>query len=84
MMRAAAMVVLAAIVLAIALTAALAITLPARGAEITLPPDERARCQAEGGCALMTAAWLRAQLQEAFSSGFSAGKESVRCARPPT
>jgi len=82
MMRAAAWAMLALSAAAAALIVVLALAPEARGAEAILPPEERARCQAEGGCAIVTAVWLRAQLQGAFSSGFAAGKESARCLRP--
>lgn len=43
----------------------------ATGAEVS--DEERAVCEAEGGCAFITASWLRAQLGFAYSKGHSEG-----------
>jgi hypothetical protein len=51
---------------------------------VSLTTQEAAGCQTEGGCEVVSAAWLRSQLTNAFSAGYKAGKEGARCARPMT
>lgn len=41
----------------------------ATAAEITRTGDERAACAAEGGCLLVSRAWIEAQLRAAFGQG---------------
>lgn len=78
MMRLAAWLMLTLIVIAAAMLAAAAVY----AAELT--PEEHAGCKAEGGCNVVSRAWLQAQLKAAFSAGYVEGKGAVKCAPPMT
>ena len=82
-MRAAAVVMLCAVAAGL-----LAMIAAATAAELAMTPAERASCQAQGGCEVVSAAWLRAQIRAAFDQGFKAGaetgaKEATSCHKPP-
>lgn len=78
-MRNAASLLLAAVAASMALVAGVVV--------FAAEPDgdrQQAACDAQGGCVLVTAVWLRTQLMRAFNDGFGAGKESAKCAAPTT
>lgn len=74
----------AVVVFVVALLAALA----ALAFKSELSEAERAACDAQGGCAVVSAAWLRSQIRQAFNAGFAAGaeraRESATCKSPMT
>lgn len=83
-MRAAALVMLAAIAAGL-----LTMIAAAAAAELGLTPQEQASCQAQGGCEVVSNAWLRAQIRASFDLGFKTGaetavKESAPCRKTPT
>lgn len=77
----------AAIVAIAAICASMLLIFVAPAAEVTLNPAERANCDRQGGCEVVSNAWMRAQLKAAFDLGFQAGIERVemiRSCKPPT
>lgn len=48
---------------------ALAAFVPVQSVQIPLPPALEAQCQAEGGCELVTAAYLRNLVNKAWQEG---------------
>lgn len=82
-MRAAACIALAIIVGLTLLAGAVASAADAPDAG-TSEPDPLAHCAEQGGCAVVTLAWLRSQLRDAFTAGHRSGRESIKCARPLT
>ena len=55
-----------AIVLATAAAAAPANTQETR---VILSPEDAARCQAQGGCGIVSRVWLQRRLQQAYEAG---------------
>lgn len=44
---------------------------------IVLTPDDAQRCAAEGGCGVVTRAWLEQQLRRAYEAGAVACQNSI-------
>lgn len=53
------------------------ITVPIAAVEIVLTDDEKTKCTAEGGCGMVSYAWLMRQLEKAFERGKAACNSST-------
>lgn len=50
---------------------------PITAAEINLTDEEKAKCAKEGGCGMVSQAWIMSQLEQAFQSGKKACNSST-------
>ncbi len=65
---------IAAIIVA---TAAAATPADTQETRITLSTEDAARCQAQGGCGIVTRAWVLEQMRKAFEAGHAECKGSI-------
>lgn len=53
-------------------------TCPVVAVEVTMTQDEHDKCEAQGGCEVVTRDFIRGLLQRAYSEGHAAGKSACR------
>lgn len=51
---------------------------PVAALDVRMTDEERAACDAEGGCALVTREWVRQRVEAAFAAGATAGAAACK------